>query len=202
MISATQTRLLGRRIVLRPLDIRDFDQWREVRRRNADWLTKWEPKRIPGGADVVESREAFAARCSARTREWQLGTGYGLGVFTREGALAGEINLSSVQRGPFQNAYVGYWIDEAQAGQSFTPEAFVVAARFAFDDLRLHRLQVAIIPRNGPSRRVAEKLALREEGVALRYLEINGIWEDHVRYAMTSEEWESRKQELERTWIV
>ena len=32
-----------------------------------------------------------------------------------------------VQRGPFQNAYVGYWIDEEQAGQGYMPEALVVA---------------------------------------------------------------------------
>ena len=44
--------------------------------------------------------------------------------------------MSSVQRGPFQNAYVGYWIDRDHAGQGCTPEAFVVAARYAFEDAR------------------------------------------------------------------
>ncbi len=201
--ATSTTRLLGRRVVLRPLDIRDFPQWREVRRDNVDWLTRWEPKRIPGQADVVESRDAFAARCSARAREWQLGTGYGFGIFTAaDDAFVGEINLSSVQRGPFQNAYVGYWIDRRHAGEGLTPEALVVAARYAFEDLGLHRLQVAIIPRNGASRRVVEKLSLREEGVALRYLEINGVWEDHVRYALTAEEWDARRAELVRAWIT
>lgn len=187
--------------MLRPLDVRDFGDWREVRRRNTDWLTRWEPRRIPGQPDVVESRDAFAARCSARAREWQLGTGYGFGVFGADGSFAGEMNLSSVQRGPFQNAFVGYWIDEACAGKGYTPEAFVIAARFAFEELNLHRLEVSIIPRNGPSRRVVAKLGLREEGVALRLLEINGIWEDHVRYGFTSEEWASRKSELELAWL-
>ena len=42
-----------------------------------------------------------------------------------EGEFAGEMNLSSIQRGPFQNAYVGYWIDEAKAGHGYTPEALV-----------------------------------------------------------------------------
>jgi len=60
---------------------------------------------------------------------------------------------------------------------------------------------VAIIPRNRPSRRVAEKLDLREEGVALRYLEINGVWEDHVRYAITAEEWAERRDGYLRDWI-
>ena len=200
--SPTQTRLDGRRIFLRPLEARDFPAWREVRRRNTDWLTRWEPRRIAGQPDVVENRDAFAARCSARSREWQLGTGYGFGVFTRDDeGFAGEINLSSVQRGPFQNAYVGYWVDERHAGKGYTPEAVVVACRYAFEELGLHRLQISIIPRNRASRRVVEKLGLREEGVALRYLEINGVWEDHVRYGVTSEEWDARRDELLQAWV-
>jgi len=192
--------LFGRRIVLRPLVVADFPAWREVRRRNVDWLTKWEPMRQPNAPDPVESRDVFAVRCGARERERQLGTGYGFGIFV-DGHFAGEINLSIVQRGPFQSAYVGYWIDEKHAGQGYMPEAVVVLMRFAFEELRLHRVQISIIPRNTASRRVVEKLGIRDEGVALRYLEINGVWEDHVRYAMTVEEWEERREELLRDWV-
>jgi ribosomal-protein-alanine N-acetyltransferase len=129
-----------------------------------------------------------------------MGAGYGFGVFA-EGDFAGEMNLSSIQRGPFQNAYVGYWIDEAKAGKGYTPEALVVVCRFAFEEIALHRLQIAIIPRNRSSRRVVEKLRIRDEGVALRYLEINGVWEDHVRYAVTAEEWAERRDELRGDWV-
>ena len=193
--------LRGRRLLLRPLVSDDFDWWRDVRRRSADWLLQWEPRPPPGTPDSSTSAAAFAARCSARQREWQLGAGYGFGIFVDGAGFAGEINLSGVQRGPFQNAYVGYWVDRFHAGQGYVPEAFVVLARFAFEDLRLHRLQVAIIPRNRPSRRVVEKLELREEGMAERYLEINGVWEDHLRYAMTAEEWDQRREQLVKEWL-
>ena len=192
--------LFGRRILLRPIVASDFPAWREVRRRNVDWLTKWEAQRVHGQPDVVEDREAFAVRCSARQRERQLGTGYGYGIFV-DGELAGEINLTAVQRGPFQSAYVGYWIDEKHAGNGYMPESLVVLAQFAFDELHLHRIQISIIPRNSASRRVVEKLGIRDEGIAARYLEINGVWEDHVRYAITAEEWEVRRDELLRDWI-
>ena len=132
--SRAMLRLFGRRVVLRPLVAADFAAWSEVRVRNADWLLKWEPQRIPGQPDPARDRDAFAARCAARERERQLGTGYGFGIFV-DGAFAGEINLNAVQRGPFQNAYVGYWIDEAWAGRSYMPESVIVLARFAFDDL-------------------------------------------------------------------
>ncbi|NIR35058.1 MAG: GNAT family N-acetyltransferase [Actinobacteria bacterium] len=194
------TTLFGRRVLLRPLEAGDFPDWQEVRRRNAEWLTKWEPQRLPGSPDVVEDAQAFASRCSARQRERQLGTGYGFGVFV-DGRFGGEINLNSIQRGPFQSCYVGYWIDESLAGHGYTPEALVVVVRFVFEELHLHRIQAAVVPRNTASRRVVEKLEFREEGTAQRYLEINGVWEDHIRYAMTAEEWEQRGEDLTSEWI-
>jgi [ribosomal protein S5]-alanine N-acetyltransferase len=104
-------------------------------------------------------------------------------------------------RGAFQSAYVGYWIDEARAGRSYMSEAVTVVTKFAFEDLHLHRLEIDIIPRNTNSRRVMEKLRYREEGVAERFLEINGVWEDHVRYGITIEEWQLRKPDLTAAWL-
>jgi ribosomal-protein-alanine N-acetyltransferase len=135
-----------------------------------------------------------------RERERQLGTGYSFGIFVNE-RFAGEVNISSVVLGAFQSAYVGYWIDQAEAGKGYVPEACVLLFRFAFEEIGLHRLQVSIIPRNAPSRRVAQKLWLRGEGVALRYLEINGRWEDHVRYALTAEEWLERRDRYLTQWL-
>lgn len=194
------TAIRGRRITLRPLKTADFSQWRAVRRSNVEWLTKWEPRRAPGHPDPVESSEAFSLRCNARERERQLGTGYGFGVFYGDN-FVGEMNLSNVQRGPFQSGHVGYWIDEAHAGCGFCPEALLVLARFAFEDLRLHRIQISIIPRNTASRRVVEKLDVRNEGLAIGYLEINGNREDHYRYAITADDWQVQGPRWYATWL-
>ena len=196
----TKESLYGKRVMLRSLQVSDCSEWNKVRLDNINWLTKWEPTRPSGMPDVINDRNAFGARCNARDRERHLGSGYGFGVFVK-GKFCGEINLSSIQRGPFQSCYVGYWIDEGHAGNGYTPEALAVVLKYAFEDLDLHRVQVAIIPRNSSSRRVVEKLSLREEGIAERYLEINGKWEDHIRYAFTSEEWDHRKEEITERWI-
>lgn len=191
--------LHGRRITLRPLVAGDFQQWQEVRRRCADWLATWEPRPAPGQPDTAEDRQAFQSRCSVRLREIQLGTGFGFGIFVAD-RLRGEVNLNTIHRGARQNAYIGYWIDESVAGHGYMPEAVVAVLRFAFEDLHLHRVQIAIVPRNASSRRVVEKLGLREEGLAQRYLQINGVWEDHIRYAITAEEWMVRADELLDVW--
>jgi len=92
-------------------------------------------------------------------------------------------------------------MDEVWAGNGYIPEALVAACRFAFEELELHRLQVSIVPRNTRSRRVVEKLEFRCEGLAERYLEIAGVWEDHLRYAVTTEEWSFRRAELVTGWL-
>lgn len=195
-----QPRLFGQRVMLRPLAPHDFSSWREVRVRNEDWLVPWEPMRSAILPDPTRDRSAFEARCAARDRERAADHAYPFGVFVDQ-QLAGEININNVTRGALQGATIGYWIDRARAGHSYTSEALVVVAKYAFEELQLHRLEICIVPRNTNSRRVVEKLALRNEGVAERYLEINGTWEDHVRYAITIEEWAARADELTATWI-
>ena len=192
--------LHGHRVTLRTLDEGDYDAWLDVRTRCHDWLVKWEP-RSAHASHLAEDRRSFASRCAIRERERQMGTGFGFGIFY-QGRFVGEITLSSIQRGPLQSAFIGYWVDEAVAGRGLMPEAVVITLQYAFDSLRLHRVEINIIPRNGPSRRVAEKLGLRCEGVAERYLEIDGAWEDHARFAITAEEWRDRAPELVGTWLL
>ena len=193
-------RLYGRRVVLRPLVAQDFNGWSEVRRRNGEWLTQWEPMRLTHHPDPETNREVFSARCGARERERLAGTQYAFGIFV-DGAFAGEINLNNVVRGAFQSATIGYWIDKSRAGRSLMSEAVVVLAQYAFEEMRLHRLEICIIPRNVNSRRVMEKLDIRTEGIAERFLEINGVWEDHIRYGITYEEWNERRAQIINDWI-
>ena len=192
--------LVGRRLRLRPLVYRDFKQWREVRVRNRDWLRVWEPRKPPDSPDVDIHRGAFAARCSARDQERTAGSGWGFGVFVGD-SFAGEMNITSVVRGPFQSCNIGYWIDRELAGNGYIPEAVVLGLRFVFEELLLHRAEIAIVPRNQRSLRVVEKLGLRSEGVSEGFLEINGVWEDHARFAITSEEWTQRSSELSERWL-
>jgi ribosomal-protein-alanine N-acetyltransferase len=199
--SSVGLRLYGRRVVLRPLVPQDFNAWSEVRRRNGEWLTQWEPMRLPHHPDPETNREVFAARCGSRDRERLAGSQYAFGIFV-DGTFAGELNLNNIVRGAMQSATIGYWIDRARAGRSLMSESIVVLMQFAFEELNLHRLEICIIPRNSNSRRVVEKLDLREEGIAQRFLEINGAWEDHVRFGFTIEEWNDRGEQLVRDWLA
>ena len=196
----TPLRLYGKRVMLRPLTANDFREWSEVRRRNQDWLTVWEPSRPIHQSDPVTDRSAFTGRCLQRDRDRSNGSAYQFGMFLDQ-HVAGEVNLNNVIRGAMQSGTIGYWVDQAHAGNGYIAEAVVVVIQFAFEQLGLHRVEICIAPRNERSRRVMEKLHIRDEGLAQRYLEINGVWEDHIRYGMTAEEWQERRHELLADWV-
>ena len=151
--------------MLRPLAANDFRSWSEVRRRNAEWLTVWEPSRPLHQPDPVTDRGAFAARCQQRDRDRAAGTAYQFGLFIDQ-QVAGEVNLNNVVRGAMQSGTIGYWIDQRHAGNAYVAEAVAVVMQFGFEQLSLHRLEICIVPRNERSRRIMEKLNIRDEGVA------------------------------------
>jgi ribosomal-protein-alanine N-acetyltransferase len=183
------TRVLTARLVLRPPRAADVPELRQLLRANADHLRPWEP--TSSASEDPTSLTVVSNRVTRQRRDWKRGDSYTLLVTLRARGepIVGRVNLGGVLRGAFQNAYVGYWIDREHQGQGLMTEGLRGAIGFAFEAAKLHRLQIAIMPRNAASLRVATKAGGRREGLAQRYLQIAGEWEDHVIFAITREDW-------------
>ena len=151
--------------------------------RDRVFLDPWEPVR--GDAfftlDVQE-------RGLARLRETEDLVDFGI-FLEKDEELVGRAQSSGISGAPFANAHLGYFVSEAHNGRGYATEAVRQAVEHAFAELGLHRVQAAVMPRNTASIRVLEKAGFREEGLAVRYLKIAGIWEDHTLFAVTLEEW-------------
>lgn len=172
-------------IVIRPLTPEHAEALLQLRLDNREYMSRYDPIR-PEHYWTIETQRELLANGQL---QYEQGIGYTFGMFTNDtGQLIGRIEISGVSRGPFQNANIGYFVDTQHHGQGYATEAVRWCVQFAFREAGLHRLQAGVMTWNTPSSRVLEKSGFRREGLAERYLCINGNWEDHVLYAITSEE--------------
>src|SRR5262245_58398355 len=171
-------------ITLRPLSMHDSAAWREVRRRNADWLRPWDATVPPGSQQRPKSFRALARHLSRLARE---GHSLPFAIDVR-GRFRGQVTVSNIVRGSAQFASIGYWLDSDVAGAGIMPTSVAMVIDHCFGPVGLHRIEVAIRPENTNSLRVVEKLQLREVGFAPGYLHIDGDWRDHRLFAVTAEE--------------
>ena len=178
------------RVRLRAPRLSDYSQWADLRHASQDFLRPWEP----AWAENELSRAAFRRRVLFYNSEWQNGTSYPLFIFARlgkgddSGRLVGGMTLSNVRRGAVQSCTLGYWMGAPFAGQGLMSEAVRAVIPFIFDELALHRIEAACIPENTASRRLLENAGFRREGLARRYLKINGVWQDHLLYALLADD--------------
>lgn len=171
---------------LRPLRRRDARAWIEVRLRNEAWLAPWEgrPESAPEAAwRDRHSRAVFAAMHRSGRQEARAGRSLPF-VVTYEGALAGQVTVSTVVRGAFDSAAVGYWVDERVAGLGVAPTALAMVVDHCFGVLGLHRVEANVRPENSASLRVVRKLGFTEEGLHRRFLFIDGDWRDHLCFSV------------------
>jgi ribosomal-protein-alanine N-acetyltransferase len=169
-------RLTGDGVVLRPPQISDYAEWRDLRAMSRAFLQPWEP--VWPADDLT--RAGFRRRMAAYQRDIDLASGYAFFVFrTMDGALVGGVSLSNVRRGIAMMASLGYWAGQPFARQGHTLRAVKAVLSFARKTQGLHRVEAACLPSNVPSAALLLKAGFVEEGYARAYLKINGDWRDH-----------------------
>ncbi len=111
--------------------------------------------------------------------DFEEGSRCSFGIFLNQDELIGTISLSEIIRGNIQGAWIGYSLTQEQNGKGYTTEAVKQIVDFAFKELKLHRIEAGVMPRNIASIRVLEKAGFHKEGIARENVRINGKWEDH-----------------------
>lgn len=169
------------RVVLRAPQMSDYPAWAELRGSSRDFLVPWEPR---WAADEL-SRSSFRRRVRHYLRDMREDMGYALFVYdAQSAALVGGLTLCNVRRGVTQSCTLGYWAGVKYARQGYMTAAVRAIVPFVFDSLELHRLEAACLPTNMASMRLLERVGFKREGLARRYLRINGEWRDHVLFAL------------------
>jgi [ribosomal protein S5]-alanine N-acetyltransferase len=179
-------------ISLRPPRPRDGRQWQELQTRNRAWLSRWEatvPPNTPYARRLTYRELVHRGRREAAAgRMLPFNVWYDAPELPGPARMVGQLNVAGITWGSLCSAHIGYWVDERVAGRGIIPGSLALAVDYCFLRLGLHRIEVNVRPENGPSRRVAEKLGFRDEGVRKEFLHIDGAWRDHVSYAITAGE--------------
>lgn len=177
--------LLGDHVLLRYPQMSDFESWSELREASRGFLAPWEPTWPPDDL----TRNAFRRRLRRYAQESRQDTSYAFFVFDREnGPLVGGCTLSNVRRGVAQAVSLGYWMGERHSGKGMMRDAVRTLIPFVFDRLGMHRLEAACLPSNERSTRLLLGLGFTQEGLARRFLKINGTWQDHLLFALLDED--------------
>jgi [ribosomal protein S5]-alanine N-acetyltransferase len=171
-------------IRLRPLRYRDSKTWKQLRRDNKTWLKEWDATLPPvdNNYQATFFQMVKQSRIDARNKSnfiWAIEV---------DKKFVGLVTAGNIALGSSRHCYVGYWISKDHAGRGITPISVALVLDFLFQEIKIHRVEIAIRPENAASLRIVEKLKIQLEGLRRSFIHINGAWRDHQVFVVTEEE--------------
>jgi|SRR5437588_3995702 len=170
-------------ILVRPYRQEDADLLYEAVRESIAEVSLWLPW-CHENYSIEDSREFVSTRGkSAADGEW-----YSFAVFEKErGKFLGGVGLNFINRVHLM-ANLGYWVRTGSVGRGVATSATRLAARFALEELGLHRIEIVVAVDNLASQRVAEKAGALREGLLRKRLLISGESKDAMLFSLVPED--------------
>jgi len=178
----TQSTLRGKRIFLRPPRASDFQEHAR--------LIKVSVRPYRGLIPPFKGKRQFDDYLDRCRREDFFGF---LICRNADGVVLGNMNLFQLVRRSVQSAVIGYFVGAPHGRRGYATEALQLLLRFAFNTLKLHRLEASIQPHNRPSIALVKRAGFVCEGLSRRLVKISGKWRDHQRWAILAEDWRPRR---------
>ncbi|RNL75460.1 N-acetyltransferase [Nocardioides marmorisolisilvae] len=155
----------------------DVPELTDLMQANREFLEPWEPVRPPEYFTEPAVRAVTAGLVDARNAGLTMPF-----VIDDDGSIAGRTTLNNIVRGPFQSASIGYWVDGARGGRGIASEACRLIVEYAFGEFGLHRVEAGTLVDNLRSQKVLANNGFEQFGMAPRYLQIAGQWQDHLLF--------------------
>lgn len=174
-----------KRLILKVLDKSYAEAVLDYYLRNRSFLEEWEP---------IKDNEFYTKKYQEQQLDEELSkiennNSFRLWVFKKgnKNKIIGSVGFSNIVRGVFLSCHLGYKLDKDEINKGYTTEAIEKGIDIIFNEFGLHRIEANIMPKNKSSLRVVEKLGFYNEGLAYKYLKINGKWEDHIHMVLLND---------------
>ena len=167
------------KVILRPYRMSDVDNLYQAVRESIKEMGVWLPFAHENYA-VKESKDWI----KKRAREWKKGLMYDFAVFdAKDGTLIGGCGFNGIGKENRQ-ANLGYWVRTSRTGRGVATAATLLLARWAFEALKLTRIEIGVAVGNERSLRVAEKVGAKHEGVLRNRITIRDKVHDAVMHSL------------------
>lgn len=107
----------------------------------------------------------------------------------RDSEIIGTINLHDLNERA-GHCEIGLWLAPEYHGEGFGTEASRLVTQYAFDELRMHRVQARVLATNEASLRIWAKLGYEEEAVHRDEAFKGGEYVDVIYFGVLEDEWE------------
>lgn len=173
------------RLILKVLDETNSDKVLDYCLRNKEFFKEFEPER---------EREFYTHDFQAKQLRDELEyirskEMLKLWIFKKDSLsrVIGQVTFYNIVPYAFLACHLGYKLDVEELNHGFVTEAVTKGIEIMFTEYRMHRIEAHVMPNNKASLRVLEKIGFIDEGVAHKFLDINGVWEDHIHMALINE---------------
>ncbi len=172
---------VDKNLELRLYESHDADVLNELIESNFDHIKKWSVWLKDDRS--IENTRAFIERNLERFNN---NDGFAVGIWF-ENRMAGQIEFNYFD---WENrkTEIGFWLGESFQGKGLVTRSCRVLTDYAFDELKLNRVERLCGAENVKSRKIVEKLGFREEGMMRRSAWIHDRFVDFVIYGMLASE--------------
>lgn len=167
------------RLVLRPFELKDFDAIKTLYQHPAVCeLLLHEPW------EEHEAKEIFFEKLQGR--RFNADIPFNLAVVYNEQVIG---NIVIWYTGMRETAEIGYAFHPDFHGLGLATEAVASVLDYCFYQLKLHRVQANLDVRNTPSKKLCERIGMRQEGHFIEDYWTKGAWTSSYGYAILRSEW-------------
>ncbi len=170
------------RLLIRILEIKDKDAF--FRYRSMPEIYKYQAWRPKGIDEIEEFINKNISVCLNPRNTW-----IQLAVCLKEGQLIGDIGVHFLEDD--YQVEIGYTLSPEYQGNGYAVEAVKAVIKYAFTELKKHRIISSVDPDNIKSIKLLEKIGFRKEAHFIKSFRMDNQWYDDCVYAILEEEWES-----------
>ncbi len=173
------------RLILKVLDSTHAGLVLDYYTRNKSFLDEWEAVKD----EDFYTKQFHESQLSKDLVDFENKRSLRLWIFKKDddSKTIGSVAFNNIVMGAFWSCHLGYKLDKDEINNGYITEAIQKGIDVMFDEYGLHRIEANIMPKNVRSFKVVEKLGFYNEGLAYKYLKINGKWEDHIHMVLLNE---------------